>query len=377
MTPEVVVVGAGPVGLAVAVGLRLRGHEVVVVDKQAEGTNASRACVVHPRTLEMLDSLGVTATMVKRGLPLVDFAVRDGDRRLLPVEFGELPTDYPFILMIPQYQTEQVLLERLQELGGSVRRPSTAVDVQQSADGVTVTLDSGEVLEAQYVVAADGMHSVVRDLAGIKVPGNTMELSCSLADVRVDGGLPADEVALYFAPAGLLVVAPLPDGSFRLVAEVSDAPEHPDVAYAQRLLTARGPHKGQPKVTEVVWGSRFRIHEQVADRYRAGRILLAGDAAHTHSPAGGQGMNLGLRDAVTLAGALSTALGGDDAGLDEYAANARAEAVRVIGLAHRLTKLANVPRPVRPVRNAVLGLAGKLSKTQEGLAKQLAGFPER
>jgi 2-polyprenyl-6-methoxyphenol hydroxylase-like FAD-dependent oxidoreductase len=131
-------------------------------------------------------------------------------------------------------------------------------------------------------------------------------------------------------------------------------------------------------VTEVVWGSRFRIHERVADEYRSGRVLLAGDAAHTHSPAGGQGMNLGLRDAVTLADALSVALTtGNESDLDAYATNSRAEAVRVIALAHRLTRLANLPRPLRPVRNAVLGLAGKLQKTQTGFAKQLAGFPER
>ena len=133
-----------------------------------------------------------------------------------------------------------------------------------------------------------------------------------------------------------------------------------------------------PKVTEVVWGSRFRIHERVADEYRAGRVLLAGDAAHTHSPAGGQGMNLGLRDAMTLADALSVALTrGDESDLDAYATNSRAEAVRVIGLAHRLTRLANLPRPLRPVRNAVLGLAGRQQKIQVGFAKQLAGFPER
>jgi 2-polyprenyl-6-methoxyphenol hydroxylase-like FAD-dependent oxidoreductase len=209
------------------------------------------------------------------------------------------------------------------------------------------------------------------------MPGNTLELSLSLVDIRVASGLPTDEVALYFAAAGLLVVAPLPDGSFRLVAEVHDAPEHPDVAFAQRLLDDRGPRKAHPKVTEVVWGSRFRIHERVADEYRAGRVLLAGDAAHTHSPAGGQGMNLGLRDAVVLADALSTALAGDESGLDTYAKNSRAEAVRVIGLAHRLTRLANVPRAIRPLRNAVLGLAGRVSKTQTGLAKQLAGFPDR
>ncbi|TCC43537.1 FAD-dependent oxidoreductase [Kribbella sindirgiensis] len=374
---EVVVVGAGPVGLAVAVGLRLQGHDVVVVDQQAAGANTSRACVIHPRTLEVLEQLGVTKRLVDLGLELEDFAIRAGDRRLIPVGFADLPTEYPFVTMIPQPVTEQVLLERLEELGGSVLRPYAATGLTQTADGAEVTLDSGDVIKTQYVVAADGMNSTIRELAGLRMPGNTLQISCSLVDVRVDGGLPVDEVALYFASAGLLVVAPLPDGSFRLVAEMPDAPEHPDIAYAQRLLADRGPREAHPKVTEVVWGSRFRIHERVADKYRAGRVLLAGDAAHTHSPAGGQGMNLGLRDAVTLADALSTALAGDDTGLDAYAENSREEAVRVIGLAHRLTRLANVPRAIRPVRNAVLTLVGRVSKTQNGLAKQLAGFPER
>jgi 2-polyprenyl-6-methoxyphenol hydroxylase-like FAD-dependent oxidoreductase len=380
MTPkqaEVVVVGAGPVGLAAAAGLRLRGHSVVVVDKQAEGSNTSRASVIHARTLEMLERIGVTKRLVELGLELKDFAIRDGDRRLVPVSFRDLPTDYPFTLMIPQWQTEQILLERLEELGGTVLRPYVATGLSQSADGAEVTLDSGDVIKAQYVVAADGMNSTIRELAGLKMPGNTLQLSFSLVDIRAEG-LPAEEVSLSFATAGLLVIAPLPDGSVRLVASVDAAPEHPDLAYAQQLLTARGPRKNSPKVTEVIWGSRFRIHERVADTYRGGRVLLAGDAAHTHSPAGGQGMNLGLRDAVILADALSTALtDGNEAELDAYSTNGRAEALRVVGLAHRLTRLANLPRPVRPLRNAVLGLAGKLRRTQDALAKQLAGIPER
>ncbi|TDD23796.1 FAD-dependent monooxygenase [Kribbella turkmenica] len=380
MTPqgaEVVVVGAGPIGLAVAAGLRLRGHSVVVVDKQAEGANTSRASVIHARTLELLDRIGVSKRLVELGLKLDDFAIRDGDRRLVPVSFRDLPTDYPFTLMIPQWQTEEILLERLEELGGSVLRPYVATGLSQTADGAEVTLDTGDVIKAQYVVAADGMNSTIRELAGVEMPGDTLQLSFSLVDVRAEG-LPAEEVSLSFATAGLLVIAPLPDGSFRLVASVDAAPEHPDLAYAQQLLTARGPKKNSPRVTEVIWGSRFRIHERVADTYRAGRVLLAGDAAHTHSPAGGQGMNLGLRDAVALADALSTALtDGHEAGLDAYARNSRAEAVRVVALAHRLTRLANLPRPVRPLRNAILGLAGKLQRTQDDLAKQLAGFPDR
>ncbi|WP_433164013.1 FAD-dependent oxidoreductase [Kribbella sp. CA-247076] len=380
MTPqsaEVVVVGAGPVGLAVAVELRLHGHSVVVVDKQAEGANTSRAAVIHARTLELLEPSGVSKRLVDEGLKLDDFTIRDGDRRLVPVRFSDLPTAYPFTLMLPQSQTEQILLERLQELGGAVLRPYVADGVTQTADGAEVTLNTGDVIKAQYVVAADGMNSTIRDLVGLQMPGDTLQLSFSLVDIRAEG-LSADEISLSFSTAGLLVIAPLPDGSFRLVASVDSAPEHPDLAYAQQLITARGPRKNSPKVTEVVWGSRFRIHERVADNYRAGRVLLAGDAAHTHSPAGGQGMNLGLRDAVALADALSAALTlGDEAGLDLYARNSRVEALRVIAVAHRLTRLANLPRPVRPLRNAVLGLAGRLGRTQNNLAKQLAGIPDR
>jgi 2-polyprenyl-6-methoxyphenol hydroxylase-like FAD-dependent oxidoreductase len=251
--------------------------------------------------------------------------------------------------------------------------------VRQTAAGAEVTLDSGDVINAQYVVAADGMGSTIRDQAGLGYDGDeVLPLSFTLADVRVDGGLPEDEVLLYFSTPGMLVVAPLPDGSFRLVAEVGDAPEYPDVAYAQRLLNSRGPRRTTVRVTEVIWGSRFRIHERVADKYRDGRVLLAGDAAHTHSPAGGQGMNLGLRDAVTLGDALSVALrDGNEAKLDEYATAGRAEAVRVVALAHRLTRLATAPAALRPVRNLALLLLSQVPAFRRGLAEQLAAIGHR
>jgi 2-polyprenyl-6-methoxyphenol hydroxylase-like FAD-dependent oxidoreductase len=223
------------------------------------------------------------------------------------------------------------------------------------------------------------MNSTVRDLAGLGHNGNdALSLSFTLADVRVEGGLPADQVLLFFSTPGMLVVAPLPDGSFRLVAEVDDAPDQPDVAYAQGLLNTRGPRRTAVRVTEVIWGSRFRIHERVADQYRAGRVLLAGDAAHTHSPAGGQGMNLGLRDAVTLGDALSAALReGREDKLDEYAAGSRAEAMHVVALAHRLTRLATAPRAVRPVRNGALRLLALVPAFRRRLAEQLSAIGHR
>jgi 2-polyprenyl-6-methoxyphenol hydroxylase-like FAD-dependent oxidoreductase len=276
---EVLVVGAGPVGLAVAASLAGHGHDVAVVDQQAEGAHTSRAAVVHARTLEMLEAIGVSKRLTGLGIQARQFSIRDGDgdRELVPVRFDLLPTEYPYTLMIPQNITEQVLLDRLEELGGEVHRPYVATDLRAMADGAEITLDSGDVIEARYVVAADGMNSTIRDLAGLGSGGDdSLPLSFALADVRVEGGLPADRVLLFFSNAGMLVVAPLPDGSFRLVAEVDESPRRPDVAYAQQLLNTRGPRSTAVKVTEVIWGSRFRIHERVADSYRAGRVLLRG-----------------------------------------------------------------------------------------------------
>jgi 2-polyprenyl-6-methoxyphenol hydroxylase-like FAD-dependent oxidoreductase len=376
---EVLVVGAGPVGLAVAASLAGNGHDVTVVDRQPTGANTSRAAVVHARTLEMLERIGVAKRLAGLGIHASQFSIRDGDRELVPVRFDRLATEYPYTLMVPQNVTEEVLLDRLEELGGKVHRPYVATGLGQTAEGAEITLDGGDVIRARYVVAADGMNSTIRELAGLGSNGNgALPLSFALADVRVEGGLPPDEVLLFFSTPGMLVVAPLPDGSFRLVAEVHDAPEQPDVVYAQRLLDTRGPRRTTVRVTEVIWGSRFRIHEHVADQYRAGRVLLAGDAAHTHSPAGGQGMNLGLRDAVTLGDALSVALqDGREDKLDEYAVGSREEAVRVVALAHRLTRLATAPRAVRPLRNATLRLLSLVPAFRHGLAEQLSAIGHR
>jgi 2-polyprenyl-6-methoxyphenol hydroxylase-like FAD-dependent oxidoreductase len=367
------------VGLAVATSLAGHGHDVTVVERQAEGANTSRAAVVHARTLEMLERIGVARRLAELGIHAQRFSIRDGDRELVQVRFDGLPTEYPYTLMVPQNVTEQVLLERFEELGGTVHRPCVATGVSQNAEGAEVTLENGNTIRARYVVAADGMHSTIRELSGLGHDGNgALPLSFALADVRVEGGLPADQVLLFFSKPGMLVVAPLPDGSFRLVAEVDDAPEQPDVAYAQQLLQTRGPSRTTVTVTEVIWGSRFRIYERVADRYRAGRVLLAGDAAHTHSPAGGQGMNLGLRDAVTLGDALSVALReGREDKLDDYASGSRAEATDVVALAHRLTRLATAPPAIRPLRNLALRLLAHVPAFRRRLAEQLSAIGHR
>jgi 2-polyprenyl-6-methoxyphenol hydroxylase-like FAD-dependent oxidoreductase len=280
--------------------------------------------------------------------------------------------------MISQAVTEAALLERLVELGGEVLRPRAVTDLAQDDQGVTAKLDDGAELRARYLVGADGMHSTIRERAGIRFRGGSYGESFSLADVRLTGAAPSDEVILYFSPAGLVVVAPLPGGVHRIVATVDSAPEHPNVDYMQALLDTRGPERERAIVREVVWGSRFRVHHRVADVYRAGRILLAGDAAHVHSPAGGQGMNAGIQDAIALAEALGAALNsGDEEPLNAYGAIRRPIAKQVVALADRLTRLATVSRQLRPLRNILLKSLACVPTFRRRLAWRLSGLAYR
>lgn len=375
-TTDVLIAGAGPTGLTLAVALTAAGTDVVLVDKQAAGANTSRACVVHARTLEVLENLKVTGDLLSRGLIVPWFSVRDGDRVLMRLGFGGLPTPHPYTLMIPQSVTEEVLAARLAALGGRVHRPQEVTAVAQDAGGVTATMAGGEIVRARYLVAADGMHSVVREQAGIGFTGDSYQESFVLADLQMDWPLPREEVTIYFAPAGLMLVAPLPgDRQFRIVATTADAPEHPDRAYLQALLGARGPRRQPAVVTEAGWGSRFHIHHRLADRYREGRILLAGDAAHVHSPAGGQGMNTGIQDAVALAGRLAAVVrdGGSEGELDRYEAERRPVAARVVALTDRMTRAATAAgRPRQQARNLAMQALGRVPAVRRAVAMNLS-----
>ncbi|MGV0808016.1 FAD-dependent oxidoreductase [Mycolicibacterium setense] len=378
-TTDVLIVGAGPVGLTAAIVLTQHGHDVVVVDRQAEGTNTSRAAVVHPHTLELLEPYDVVDDLVARGVHTPTFTIRDRDDLLIAVPFSELPTAYPYTLMISQADTEAFLLNRLEQLGGKVLRPADVTGIRQTVDHAIATLADGQQIRARYLVGADGMHSTVREHAGIAFSGGTYGESFALADVRLSGGVPADEVILYFSPAGLVVVAPLPDGMYRIVATVDEAPQHPDIAFVQSLLDERGPVATPAVVDEVVWGSRFRVHHRIADAFRDNRILLAGDAAHVHSPAGGQGMNLGIEDAVIVGESLSQVLdaGADETLLDDYAAARHHTARGVVAMTSRLTELATASSRRRPIRNRVMRLAGKVPAVRRALAWRLSGLDRR
>src|SRR4051794_25636228 len=376
-TVDVVVVGAGPTGLTLACTLRAANLNVLVLDKVAEGANTSRAAVIHARTLEDLDELDVTPRLVAEGVVVPIFTVRDRRRVLARLNFSDLPTPYPYTLMLPQSRTEAVLAERLLELDGQVHRPWTVTGVNVTATGATVTATHAEgvteTVQARYVVGADGLNSVVRTSAGIGFSGDSYDASFVLADIHLDWPLPPDEVQLFLAPAGLVVVAPLPGGRHRIVATLDEAPESPSISLIQALLDECGP--GGSHVSDVAWSSRFRVHHRVADTYRRGPLFLAGDAAHVHSPAGGQGMNTGIQDAVdlghTLVDVVSSQAG--DTALDGYQQRRRPVAQQVVQLTDRATRMATIQGPVgRKVRNLAMILASKIPAVQRRMAMQIA-----
>ena len=380
---DVLVVGAGPTGLALAVALRKAGVNHLLIDAREQAHNMSRAAVVHAHTLEMLNMLGVAEQLEAEGIALQKFTVRDRDRELLQVKFEGLPSAFRHILMVPQSTTETVLHDRLLELGGCVHGGTAAIRAEAASGGaaITVKTESGErLILARYVVGADGMHSVVRNAAAIPFPGEKYGASFILADVDMEWSMGATEVSLFFSPAGLAVVAPLPNGSFRIVATLDNAPEEPTVADVQKLLDERGPTKRPAIVKQVIWGSRFQVHHRLADAYRSGPFLLIGDAAHVHSPAGGQGMNTGLVDAVVLGEALTRVIrdGEPDELLDDYAAIRRPAAEQVLQLAARLTRIATLRSGLpRLVRNLMLRIFDYLPGLKRGLSMTLSGLDRR
>jgi 2-polyprenyl-6-methoxyphenol hydroxylase-like FAD-dependent oxidoreductase len=379
---EIVIVGAGPTGLALGAELQRLGVGALILDKLPAGANTSRAAVIHARTMEVLEPLRVTNELLREGLIVPIFRVRHGSRILAKVSFQELDTAYPFTLMCPQDRTEAILLKRLEELGGAVQRPCKVTGVAGTGDDFNVTFlrgDEEESVRAKWVVGCDGMHSVVREQALIPFEGGSYNETFVLADVQMDWPLDREEVSLFFSGKGLMVVAPLPGNRFRMVASLEDAPAEPTVADFEALLMERGPEDGVVAIRRMLWSSRFRIAHRVVRGMRRGRVIVAGDAAHVHSPAGGQGMNTGIQDAVSLAGALHAALQtGNESELDAWQEKRLKIAQGVVELTDRMTRMATAKSPVvQLLRNVAIEMIGNLPFAQHALAETLSELDNR
>ncbi|MRH92974.1 NAD(P)-binding protein [Nocardia sp. SYP-A9097] len=382
-TTTVAIVGAGPAGLTAGIALADAGVDVLLLDRLAEGANTSRAAVVHARTLEVLEQFGLADEMRENGIVVPHFVMRDGERAIARISFDDLPTKYPYTLMIGQETTEAILLARLEKAGVQVHRPYEVTGLTQDGSGVTLGYtgpDGAGSVRADYVIGADGMHSKVREATGIGFTGATYQESFVLADVRMSWPDPRDQVGLHLSPEGVTVVAPLPDEQgdrYRIVATIAEAPEHPNLADVQAILDARRP-ASQVKVHEVLWSSRFRVHHRLADHYRAGRVFLAGDAAHVHSPAGGQGMNTGIQDATLLGTLLARTAQGEPDLLDTYETTRRPVALGVVTFTDRITRMSTLrPAPARFLRNLLISTATRIPKVRRAIAYRIAELDNR
>jgi len=381
---DVLIVGAGPVGLAAAITLLQAGFRPLIIEREPVQQTTSRAAVIHAHTLEVLSRIGVSARLVAEGRRIENFAFRDRDSTLAMIRFNKIPSDHPYLLMLPQDRTEAILTERLIELGGQIARNTRLLSFVETERGIRAELETADgriPVSAKYLIGADGMHSIVRETLRIPFEGSQYEGSFVLADVSLDERDTRDEVSLFFSPEGLVVLAPLPGSRYRVVATIDDAPEKPDAALVQHLLDARGPASQRlGRIREVTWSSRFRLHHRLALHYRCGRAFLAGDAAHVHSPAGGQGMNTGLVDAYVLGQLMSEVLSGrsGEVLLNRYEALRRPAAKKVMSMAGFMTTAATLKSPwKRALRNIILKVLSRSPQFRERLALNLSGIARR
>ncbi len=328
MAVDVLVVGAGPTGLVLALWLVRQGRTVRIIDKSAGPGETSRAMVVQARTLELYRQLDLAEKMVAAGHcnPAMNLWV--GGRRKVRVALGEAGaalTPYPFVLVYPQDRHEHLLAARLQELGVTVERQTELVGFEDSGAHVSARLrmpgGNEQVCEALYLTGCDGASSIVRRQLGASFEGSTYRQRFYVADVTVSGIEPRAEAHIALDGADLVAVLPYDEGCrHRLIGVVRDGQsEHLEALtfahVSQQAITGLG-----LSIDEVSWFSTYQVHHRVADRFRRGRTFLLGDAAHVHSPVGGQGLNTGIGDAINLAWKIATVLRGEapDRLLDSY-----------------------------------------------------------
>lgn len=315
---DVLIVGAGPTGLALATQLRRFGARFRLIDRSPDRAHESRALGVQARTLELFDSLDLASSLVRLGNTSARVVLHVGSRRAAEVQLGtvgDVDTRFPFILFVSQAETEQRLVEHLSGSGVTVERGVELVDFTAQVDGVDCSIRDPdgrpETIRVGYLVGCDGAHSVVRKRAGFTFGGGSYPQDFVLGDVEADGPLEPDAINSFVGGGGVAMFFPLRHPTtWRVIAMSAETPStaaandagsltsHLSLAELQSIVDA--PTEQSVRLRDPAWLTRFHLHHRQTSRYRAGRVFLAGDAAHIHSPVGAQGMNTGIQDAWNL-----------------------------------------------------------------------------
>lgn len=386
MKDQVLIAGAGPVGLTMALELTRYGVPVRLVDKIPETPHTSRAVAVWPRTLELLDRSGAAADIIGVGNKVNVANILSGGRPVASLSIEEVPSPYPFALMVPQYETEAVLRRHLAAHGVMPDLGVELLGLEQDEDGLSARLREPDGIERidryAWLVACDGAHSVVRHRLCLDFKGDTLGLDWTQGDFHLSGyPFPSSQMAIFWHEDGPLLFFPMAPDRARIITSLGPSTGTPPVALDrdafQKMIDARAP--GRITLTGTEWTSAFRINERQVENYRSGRVFLAGDAAHVHSPAGGQGMNTGMQDAINLAWKLALVSRGIATApelLDSYDLERRPVGAQVISASGRMTRVgtladhtlqhvrdfvAHILMGLAPVQRAITGLMAEVS----------------
>jgi 2-polyprenyl-6-methoxyphenol hydroxylase-like FAD-dependent oxidoreductase len=377
---QVLVVGAGPTGLVLAAELLGRGIRTRIVDKGGGVALNSRAIGIHARTLEVLDMMGVAERFTERGHAVRHFRFYSSGKCMVSLDFARCGSRFGFLLDLPQDETERLLRARITELGGVIEPGAELTGLTAGSDAVTATIrDRGgrtRTITAGYVVGCDGAHSRVRHELGLAFHGHPYPQDWLLADVLLDWDLREDAVHAFFRPDGLPVIClPMRGHRWRLTLPFagSRSGQAPTLEEIQQLTDQRAPEP--VTVSDPTWLANFRCHRRSASAYRRGRVLLAGDAVHIHTPAGGQGMNTGIMDAHNLGWKLALVASGraPDGLLDSYGTERRPVAGEVLKLTHALVHYGTMSHPIkRRIRDIVVPALGRTTVIQRRAARRLS-----